>query len=553
MVCMFVYTEQPSPTLPANYAPRPLLLKEISTAILKASVTFTSEVTVTIRGIGGIGKSTIAKALCHEPSIKEYFTDGFLWISLTPPHNVTDELHMIYNKLTNQPIEGSHSFVKSKIQSHLMSCSYKLLVILDDVWEAEDALVYVEVFSSCKILLTTRKSDINSKIQTKNPIDIKPMELDEAVKLLTSHIDGFKTLDSDVKPMIFKLAEYLHCWPLLLNLVRTHLYIYCTEWKMPPEKAMLAVTQKFSKSVTAFDQTSREKAVKICLDTSLNLLPEQDIRVLRCVVITLGGLGPYALTDTVAKVSKMTSEQFNMCVTNLWSHGLIESTNVPMASHFISCIGTHHIIAHYITETIPPEQIYETINSFDKFMGVHDLFKGFQQELSDTKLGTTYLYFFSHFMSYYIRVTSVLACLLEKLPPDSAHSFKTVTDQLTMENMYSNISKDCTLIVSLLTDNKYIDAIEWLKKHFKNHLLLFRSVHVLHTGRLVSLEEFTDNVCKVLVYMTTMHKCITVLMKGKASNEDIAHLEYYAGQQNPSKFSYFEIDHVPDICVQPTS
>ena len=277
---MFVYTEQPPPTLPANYAPRPLILKEISTAILKASVTFTSEVTVTIRGIGGIGKSTIAKALCHEPSIKEYFTDGFLWISLTPPHNVTDELHMIYNKLTNQPIEGSHSFVKSKIQSHLMSCSYKLLVILDDVWEAEDALVYAEVFSSCKILLTTRKSDINSKIQTKNPIDIKPMELDEAVKLLTSHIDGFKTLDSNVKPMIFKLVEYLHCWPLLLNLVRTHLYIYCTEWKMPPEKAILAVTQKLSKSVTVFDQTSREKAVKICLDTSLNLLPAQDIRVL---------------------------------------------------------------------------------------------------------------------------------------------------------------------------------------------------------------------------------------------------------------------------------
>ena len=507
--------------------------------------------TVTIRGIGGIGKSTIAKALCHEPSIKEYFTDGFLWISLTPPHSVTDELRIIYNKLTNQPIEGSHSYVKSKIQYHLMSHSYKLLVVLDDVWEAEDALVYVEVFSSCKILLTTRKSDINSKIQTKNPIDIKPMDSDEATRLLTSQIDAFKTLDDNAKAMILKLAEYLHCWPLLLNLVRTQLYIYCTEWKMPTEEAVLAVTQKLSKSVTAFDQASREKAVKICLDTSLNLLPEQDIRVLRCIVITLGGLGPYALKDTVAKVSKMTSEQFNICVTNLWSHGLIELTNVPMypTSQYISCIGTHHIVAHYITETIPPEQLYETFNSFDQFMGMNDLFKVFLEEKSENFLvnesGTTLLYFIPHFISYHIRVTSVLASLLEKLPPDSANSFKTITDQLTMENMYSNISKDCTLIVSLLTDNKYSDAIEWLKKHFKSHPLLFASVNILHNGKLVSLEEFTDNVCQLLVYMTTMHKCFTVLMKGKASNMDIFHLMHYAGGQNPTKFNYDVFDNIP--------
>ena len=94
------------------------------------NITFTNEVTVTIRGIGGIGKSTIAKGICNEQSIKEYFTDGFLWISLTTPHNVRDELCKIYNKLTNQTIEGNQSLVKEKIRSHInaMLCSYKLLV-----------------------------------------------------------------------------------------------------------------------------------------------------------------------------------------------------------------------------------------------------------------------------------------------------------------------------------------------------------------------------------------------------------------------------------------
>ena len=299
-------------------------MNQISSAILRTNITVASEVTVTIRGIGGIGKSTIAKAVCYEQSIKEYFTDGFLWISLTPPHNVTDELCKIYNKLTNQPIERSQSFVKEKIKSHLNSCSYKLLVILDDVWEAEDALAYVEVFHGCKILLTTRKSVINSKIPTNNPIDIKPMELDEAVRLLTSRIDAFKTLDDSARVMMYKLAEYLYCWPLLLNLVRTQLYVYCTEWKMSPNKAMTLATQKLSKSFTVFDETSREKAVKICLDTSLNLLPEQDTRVLHYIILTTSGLGPYAIKDSVARASKISFKQFNVCVANLWSHGLIE-------------------------------------------------------------------------------------------------------------------------------------------------------------------------------------------------------------------------------------
>ena len=41
------------------------------------------------------------------------------------------------------------------------------------------------------------------------------------------------------------------------------------------------------------------------------------MRVLQCVVLTIGGFGSYALKDTVAKASKMTTEQFNMCVANL--------------------------------------------------------------------------------------------------------------------------------------------------------------------------------------------------------------------------------------------
>ena len=427
--------------------------------------------------------------------------------------------------------------MKEKIKSHLNSCSYKLLVILDDVWEAEDALAYVEVFHSCKILLTTRKSVINSKIPTNNPIDIKPMELDEAVKLLTSRIDAFKTLDDSARVMIYKLAEYLYCWPLLLNLVRTQLYIYCTEWKMSLNKAMVLATQKLSKSFTVFDEASREKAVKICLDTSLNLLPEQDTRVLYFVILTIGGLGPYAMKDSVARTSRISIEQFSTCVTNLWSHGLIELIDIPAypTNHHISCIGVHHIVAHYITETMPVEQLYETIQSAVNFdINIDDISEPYdkENEIISSNPGITFLHWIPQFILCFFRLTSVLACALEKTISDFNTSSYTITDELTMENSYGKMNRDSALIVSLLADNKHSDAVECVDNHYKTHPVLRMQKrfpkNFLLDGKCLSLEDVADvvnfTVYEFVIPSITFHKCVAVLVKLKASNEDIYHL-----------------------------
>ena len=94
---------QPPPTCPANHVPRVEMIKEISSAILNSDITPTIGTTVTIRGIGGIGKSTISKALCHDPLIKEHFINGFLWISLTPPlPNPMTMISEIYQRLTDK-------------------------------------------------------------------------------------------------------------------------------------------------------------------------------------------------------------------------------------------------------------------------------------------------------------------------------------------------------------------------------------------------------------------------------------------------------------------
>ena len=39
-------------------------------------------ITAALRGAGGYGKTTLAKALCHNLRVQEAFDDGILWVTL---------------------------------------------------------------------------------------------------------------------------------------------------------------------------------------------------------------------------------------------------------------------------------------------------------------------------------------------------------------------------------------------------------------------------------------------------------------------------------------
>ena len=361
---------------PTNYIPRVEILQNISSAVLNSEITPIGT-TVTIRGIGGIGKSSIAKALCHEPLIIEHFTDGFLWISLTPPlPSLTTMLNEIYQRLTDKSAPMNTSILKNKLKSLVSVRSCKLLVILDDVWDAEDAMMFVDLFSSCKIVMTTRKMDINSTIYPKKCFDITSMSIDEAVKLLTFQIVEVDTLRSTDVDKIKDLAKDLHCWPLLLNLVHGQLYVHCIEWNESPQDAILNAQQKLQKhGLTAFDpdqqgSRARENAVKASITASLGLLSDEEKTLLYHVASSFAGFGVYTCKDVLLAIMKINSEQFDKCAKHLWCQGLVsfESVTLPFVSVKIPCIKIHDVIAQYINEEMP-DDFYKkcTFDSFNDF------------------------------------------------------------------------------------------------------------------------------------------------------------------------------------------
>ena len=227
----------------------------------------------------------------------------------------------------------------------------------------KDAMMFVDVFSSCKMVMTTRKMNINAKIPPVMCFDVKPMSIDEAVKLLTLRIVEVEKLEPvDIKK-IRELARDLHCWPLLLNLVHGQLYVHCIEWNESPQDAILKVQQKLSDNgLTAFDpegqlEASRENAVRASITASLELLTKDETIILFYIASSIIGFGIYTFKDILYTVLKMDFIQFDKFTKNLWCHGLISFQDVTFhnVATKIPCIGIHEVIAHYINENMPDE------------------------------------------------------------------------------------------------------------------------------------------------------------------------------------------------------
>ena len=68
--------------LPADYVARPQEYEALIEKLLDQRREEPVAITAALRGAGGYGKTTMAKALCHDERIQQAFDDGILWVTL---------------------------------------------------------------------------------------------------------------------------------------------------------------------------------------------------------------------------------------------------------------------------------------------------------------------------------------------------------------------------------------------------------------------------------------------------------------------------------------
>ncbi|MDT3445924.1 MULTISPECIES: NB-ARC domain-containing protein [unclassified Pseudofrankia] len=109
-------------------------------------------------GMGGAGKSTLARALLVDPALQESFPDGLLWVSVGQDPDLASGLTRVASALGDPGPITDVAAGRERLR-RLLTTGRRLLV-LDDVWDADALLAFDLGLPTVRILVTTRSRDV---------------------------------------------------------------------------------------------------------------------------------------------------------------------------------------------------------------------------------------------------------------------------------------------------------------------------------------------------------------------------------------------------------
>ncbi|XP_047043948.1 putative disease resistance protein RGA4 [Lolium rigidum] len=148
-------------------------------ALLSGSMT--EEITILpIYGIGGIGKTTMAKMIYNSTQFREY---SQVWVYVSQTFDLKKIGNSIISQLSEKEKESEYTqmeMIRKSLQKLL--ANKKILIVLDDLWEGEEFHLerLMDMLRDGKGgivvgIVTTRDDDIANKISTIKPYKLAPL------------------------------------------------------------------------------------------------------------------------------------------------------------------------------------------------------------------------------------------------------------------------------------------------------------------------------------------------------------------------------------------
>ena len=141
-----------------------------------------------LTGMGGVGKSALAATLANDSLLTDQFRDGTLWAELGP---TADTLSILANwgDQFGADLAGYASAENRARALQSLLHDKKLLIVLDDVWDAASARPFLIASPQSCLILTTRRGNLATELSGRaTPFTVPPLPETEALNLLQQFI-----------------------------------------------------------------------------------------------------------------------------------------------------------------------------------------------------------------------------------------------------------------------------------------------------------------------------------------------------------------------------
>ena len=159
-----------APPLPRNYLERTAELVSLRNALIGEgggpSIALTA-----LEGMGGIGKTILAQALCHDEVTQQAFPDGVIWIDVGKgsTYDLRTRMREV-GKVFSDDLAGYDTDLGCINRYRTLMRDKAALIVVDDIWRSADLEPFRAESPRSRLLFTTRDTSIAAAVGAKEHV-----------------------------------------------------------------------------------------------------------------------------------------------------------------------------------------------------------------------------------------------------------------------------------------------------------------------------------------------------------------------------------------------
>ena len=145
--------------------------------------------TLGLWGLPGSGKTTLLVQLANDPDIRELFPDGILWGSLGSNPNLAALTHAwcLALRVPGEKLSEAASVLDKTKLLHAALADCRVLIIVDDVWDAARAIPLKVRGPNTYVLFTSRFPDVAAALAGANILQVGELTTADSFAMLRAY------------------------------------------------------------------------------------------------------------------------------------------------------------------------------------------------------------------------------------------------------------------------------------------------------------------------------------------------------------------------------